>query len=72
MIFCWEQICIGSSATALIAYLLSKIKCVCKSPCDCTNALCIYGSNEASFNHMSDEDNEIIVMSAKRTKHNCI
>ena len=72
MIFCWEQICIGSSATALVTYLLSKVRCICKSPCDCDGALCIYGSNETTFNHMSDEDNEIIVISAKRTKNNCI
>ena len=65
-----DQICIGTSTAALITYLLSKVRCVCKTPCDCTNALCIYGSNETTFNNISDDDNEIIVISAKRSK-NC-
>ena len=64
-----DQICIGTSTAALITYLLSKVRCVCKTPCDCNSALCIYGSNETTFNNISDDDNEIIVISAKRSKN---
>ena len=66
----FEQICIGSSATALVTYLLSKVRCICKNPCSCDTALCIYGSNESSYNHISDDDNEVIITSAKNIKPN--
>ena len=65
-----EQICIGSSATALITYLLTKVRCICKNPCSQDDALCIYGSNESHFNDISDDTHEIIVVSAKRSPHN--
>ncbi len=64
------EICIGTSTTALVTYLLSKIRCICKNPCSCHDALCIYGSNEATFNNISDDDNEIVIINAKKSKAN--
>ena len=59
------EICIGTSTTGLVVYLLSKIRCVIKNPCSCSDAMCVYGSNEATFNNISDDDNEIVISSAK-------
>ena len=60
------EICIGTSTTALVTYLLSKIRCICKNPCSCHDALCIYGSNESHIANVEDEDKEIIRITAKK------
>lgn len=69
--FPFESLCIGSSTAALVTYLLSKIRCICKEPCSSDTALCIYGSNDATFNHITDDEHEIIVVTAKKYKPHC-
>ena len=46
-----DEILIGSSATALVTYLLAKVKCIWRNPCT-ENQICIYGSNES---HMTNK-----------------
>ena len=64
-----DEVLIGSSATALITYLLAKIRCIIKNPCTETQ-LCIYGSNESNIT-IEDENNEIVIITAKRDKRYC-
>jgi hypothetical protein len=64
-----DELLIGSSATALITYLMAKVRCIIRNPCT-ENQLCIYGSNEASIT-IEDENNEIVIIAAKRNKHYC-
>ena len=65
-----DEILIGSSATALVTYLLATIRCIWRNPCT-ENQICIYGSNESHMTNISDDDNEIILISAKKTHHVC-
>ena len=65
-----DEILIGSSATALITYLLATNRCIWRNPCT-ENQICIYGSNESHMTNISDDDNEIILISAKKTHHVC-
>ena len=65
-----DEILIGSSATALVTYLLAKIRCIWRNPCT-ESQVCIYGSNESHMTNISDDDNEIILISAKKTHHIC-
>ena len=69
MVAILDEILIGSSATALITYLLAKIRCIIKNPCTETQ-LCIYGSNESNIT-IEDENNEIVIITAKRDKRYC-
>jgi hypothetical protein len=64
-----DEFLIGSSATALITYLMAKVRCIIRNPCT-ENQLCIYGSNESNIT-IEDENNEIVIIAAKRTKHYC-
>jgi hypothetical protein len=64
-----DEFLIGSSATALITYLMAKIRCIIRNPCT-ENQLCIYGSNESNIT-IEDENNEIVIIAAKKTKHYC-
>ena len=64
-----DEVLIGSSATALITYLLAKIRCIIKNPCT-ENQLCIYGSNESNIT-IEDESNEIVIITATRPKRYC-
>ena len=64
-----DEVLIGSSATALITYLMAKIRCIIKNPCTETQ-LCIYGSNESNIT-IEDENNEIVIITAKRDKRYC-
>ena len=65
-----DEILIGSSATALVTYLLAEVRCIWRNPCT-ENQICIYGSNESHMTNISDDDNEIILISAKKTSHIC-
>ena len=61
-----DEIVVGSSAMALITYLLAKVKCIWNNPCQ-ADQLCIYASNESNI---LIYDNEIVI-TAKRTKPIC-
>ena len=61
-----DEILVGSSAFALITYLLAKVKCVWNNPCQ-PDQLCIYASNESNI---LIDDNEIVI-TAKKTKPLC-
>ena len=48
---------------------MAKIRCIIKNPCT-ENQLCIYGSNESNIT-IEDENNEIVIITAKRDKSYC-
>ena len=61
-----DEIFLGSSAVALITYLLGKVKCIWNNPCT-EHQQCIYASNES---HIIIDNQEIIV-TAKKVKPMC-
>ena len=61
-----DDILLGSSAIALITYLLAKVKCIWNNPCT-ENQQCIYASNES----LILIDNDEIIVTAKKTKPVC-
>jgi hypothetical protein len=65
-----DEILVGSSAAALVTYLLAKIRCLWKNPCT-ENQICIYGSNESHIANVDDDENEIIIITAKKNKPIC-
>ena len=62
MTLCCEQICIGGSTVGLVIYWLTRVKCICKNPCDCNNNLCIY---------KNIDDNELIIITDNKDKNKC-
>ena len=63
-----DEILVGSSAVAVITYLLAKVKCIWSNPCQ-PEQLCIYANNDA---HIIIDENEIIVTANKKiTKSLC-
>ncbi len=62
-----DELFIGGSATALVTYLLAKVRCIIKNPCT-NEQVCIYGSNESSI---TVEDELIIISSPKKSKPIC-